>query len=66
MIIMGVVLLFVLLVVALKVNKMVSKSMETVSTVAEYVLMPFTYLAGIFSKGSDDDEPVRGKVVKRK
>lgn len=68
MIILGVVLLIMVIVLIGKVNSMVNKGNEIASMVSQYVMLPFTYIGSLFSKGSDDEEekPVRKRATTRK
>ena len=56
----------VLLIIALRVNKVVTKSMQTVSMVSQYIMLPFTYLASMFSKDETEEKPARRRSVSKK
>ena len=57
MMILGTVLLIILIVLALRCNAIIGKASSVVELVSQYILLPFTYLSGLFSRDkSEDDE----------
>ena len=53
--VLGVILLCMLIAIAARVNSVVSKSMETVSMVSQYIMLPFTYIASFLNRKPEAD-----------
>lgn len=57
MIILGSILLIVLIVIAIRCNRVVGKASSTVDLITQYVTLPFTYLAGLLSRDDTEEKP---------
>lgn len=59
MMILGIILIIILIVIALRCNSLVGKASGVVELVTQYVTLPFTYLAGLFSRDSSEKEETK-------
>lgn len=58
-----------LLVLAIRVNRVVAKATDVVGMISQYIMLPFTYLAGLFARGGQEDvdeTPTRKRTTKSK
>lgn len=61
--ILSVIVMLMLIGITSKIHKMVSKSMETVSLISQYVVLPFTYLSSLLGGLSGGEREVTKKKV---